>query len=83
MVWDTIDSLTTLSASTPQTTFTSHFNSGSAATQDLALPLIALQYHEVRVNIDFESEQNLICYKGAMDGSVVNARYVYHHAGSL
>ena len=32
--------------------FTSHFSFGSAATPALALPLIALQYHEVKVNIE-------------------------------
>ena len=28
----------------------------------LALPLIALQYHEVRFNIEFERIENLVCY---------------------
>jgi hypothetical protein len=28
----------------------------------LALPLIALQYHEVRVNFEFERIENLVCY---------------------
>jgi len=28
----------------------------------LALPLIALQYHEVRVNLEFERIENLVCY---------------------
>lgn len=31
----------------------------------LALPLIALQYHEVRVNIDFEEISKLIVWRGA------------------
>jgi hypothetical protein len=30
----------------------------------LALPLIALQYHEVRFNIQFEQFANLVCYTG-------------------
>ena len=30
----------------------------------LALPLIALQYHEVRFNIQFEQFSNLVCYTG-------------------
>jgi hypothetical protein len=30
----------------------------------LALPLIALQYHEVRVNIEFNNYINLVCYTG-------------------
>jgi hypothetical protein len=31
----------------------------------LALPLIALQYHEVRVNVEFQDANKLICYTGA------------------
>jgi hypothetical protein len=31
----------------------------------LALPLIALQYHEVRFNIQFEQFANLVCYTGS------------------
>lgn len=31
----------------------------------LALPLIALQYHEVRINIEFEKVENLIVYTGS------------------
>ena len=31
----------------------------------LALPLIALQYHEVRFNIQFETFANLVCYTGS------------------
>ena len=40
----------------------------------LALPLIALQYHEVRVNIEFESIQNLVVFtKG--DGSDTSPKF--------
>ena len=48
----------------------------------LALPLIALQYHEVKINIEFESKSNLYDQKGnysdkafslkSVNGSVVN-----------
>jgi len=31
----------------------------------LALPLIALQYHEVRVNVEFQDASKLICYTGS------------------
>ena len=31
----------------------------------LALPLIALQYHEVRVDIEFQEASKLVCYTGA------------------
>jgi len=36
----------------------------------LALPLIALQYHEVRVNFEFESAANLQCTNGAVPENV-------------
>ena len=32
----------------------------------LAIPLIALQYHEVRINVDFETWQNSIYYESAI-----------------
>jgi hypothetical protein len=83
MVGD-VDSLTTLSATTPQTTLYVPLQFWFCRNTGLALPLIALQYHEVRVNIDFESEQNLICYKGTqpvVNDHLVNASllvdYVY------
>ena len=39
--------------------FLFHFNFGSVENPGLALPLIALQYHEVKVKISFENLINL------------------------
>lgn len=36
----------------------------------VAIPLIALQYHEVRVNVDFETWQNCQYYEGALGNAV-------------
>jgi hypothetical protein len=42
----------------------------------LALPLIALQYHEVRVQFEFEQANNLFCWAGAsqVDSRVANMK---------
>ena len=36
----------------------------------LAIPLIALQYHEVRINVDFETWQNCIYYETAVGSAI-------------
>ena len=38
----------------------SHFNSGSAETPVLLFPLIALQYHEVKINLEFKFSKNVL-----------------------
>ena len=47
----------------------------------LALPLIALQYHEVRVNFEFENVSNLVCGAPAAGASLQDASllvdYIY------
>ena len=41
--------------------FTSHFSSGFAVTPDLHLPLIALQYHEVKINLELRPQTKFFC----------------------
>ena len=45
----------------------------------LALPLIALQYHEVKINVEYESQSNLIdssTKNSTLDSSTKNSTYV-------
>jgi len=42
----------------------------------LALPLIALQYHEVRLNFEFENIKNLVVYTGVNNSSVQYTSFV-------
>jgi hypothetical protein len=38
----------------------------------LALPLIALQYHEVKIDFEFKTAKELICYTDNFDTSIIN-----------
>ena len=56
--------LTTLSSSVDSSTLYVPLQFWFCRNTGLALPLIALQYHEVRVDVEFESFANLVCYQG-------------------
>lgn len=50
----------------------------------LALPLIALQYHEVRMEVEFESVDNLVVYSLGVSGDIPRfSRLAYNNSGLL
>ena len=61
--------LTTMAASLAETTLYVPLQFWFCRNTGLALPLIALQYHEVRFNIEFESAANLLHRNTAGDSS--------------
>lgn len=64
-----VDELTTLSSSIPggRVLFTP-FQFWFCRNYGLALPLIALQYHEVRIQIEYERIENLVVYSVGTNG---------------
>jgi hypothetical protein len=75
------DNLTPVSNLTPATKLYIPLEFWFCRNVGLALPLIALQYHEVKINIDFETQANCLAVTGGSPGDLVDASlwvdYIY------
>jgi len=67
-----VPSLTTLNVQHPAYTLWVPMKFFFCKFDGLALPLIALQYHEVRVNFEFRSVEQLIVVKGASTSAITS-----------
>jgi len=71
-LWGTTNDMTTAAATLPAKTLNYMLDFDCNNNVGLSLPMIALQYHEVKVTVTFQTLDNLLIYSGGSSISTVN-----------